>query len=150
MSASTAKHTNKAVKLSDSQTQSVGKYTDKDQLASSIKRQHETPNRVKLLKFHNNLKKGGLFESRIDPEDRDTYFNPQAVAEHASHIYRHCLSTEEATMPIANYMDYQKDIQVSMREILNDWLIEVHLKFNLLTETLYLTINLIDRFLCTT
>ena len=53
-------------------------------------------------------------------------------------------------MPIANYMDYQKDIQVSMREILNDWLIEVHLKFNLLPETLYLTINLIDRFLCTT
>ena len=26
------------------------------------------------------------------------------------------------------------------------WLIEVHLKFNLLPETLYITINLIDRF----
>ena len=50
-------------------------------------------------------------------------------------------------MPVPNYMDYQKDIHPSMREILNDWLIEVHLKFNLLPETLYLTINLIDRFL---
>jgi len=37
-----------------------------------------------------------------------------------------------------------------MREILCDWLIEVHLKFKLLPETLYLTVNLIDRFLSTT
>jgi G2/mitotic-specific cyclin-B, other len=34
-----------------------------------------------------------------------------------------------------------------MRAILIDWLIEVHLKFKLLPETLFLTINLIDRFL---
>ena len=34
-----------------------------------------------------------------------------------------------------------------MREILVDWLIEVHLKFKLLPETLYLTVNLIDRYL---
>ena len=49
-----------------------------------------------------------------------------------------------------NYMDYQKDINPSMREILTDWLIEVHLKFKLLPETLYLTLNLIDRYLSTT
>lgn len=34
-----------------------------------------------------------------------------------------------------------------MRAILIDWLVEVHLKFKLLQETLYLTVNLIDRFL---
>lgn len=34
-----------------------------------------------------------------------------------------------------------------MRAILIDWLIEVHLKFKLLPETLFLTINLIDRYL---
>ena len=53
-------------------------------------------------------------------------------------------------MPLANYMDYQKDINPSMREILTDWLIEVHQKFKLLPETLYLTISLIDRYLSTT
>ena len=37
-----------------------------------------------------------------------------------------------------------------MREILTDWLIEVHLKFKLLPETLFLTVNLIDRYLSTT
>lgn len=34
-----------------------------------------------------------------------------------------------------------------MRSILIDWLIDVHLKFKLLPETLFLTINLIDRYL---
>ncbi|CAN8305310.1 unnamed protein product [Cochlearia groenlandica] len=34
-----------------------------------------------------------------------------------------------------------------MRVILIDWLIEVHDKFDLMNETLYITVNLIDRFL---
>jgi len=34
-----------------------------------------------------------------------------------------------------------------MRSILIDWLVEVHLKFKLLPETLYLTVNIIDRYL---
>ncbi len=41
----------------------------------------------------------------------------------------------------------QNDINEKMRAILIDWLIEVHLKFKLLPETLFLTVNLIDRYL---
>ena len=44
-------------------------------------------------------------------------------------------------------MKNQTDINEKMRAILVDWLIEVHLKFKLLPETLFLTVNLIDRFL---
>jgi G2/mitotic-specific cyclin-B, other len=44
-------------------------------------------------------------------------------------------------------MSRQYDINSQMRAILIDWLVEVHLKFKLLPETLYLTINLIDRYL---
>jgi G2/mitotic-specific cyclin-B, other len=33
-----------------------------------------------------------------------------------------------------------------MRQILIGWLFEVHLKFKLLPETLFLTVNLIDRY----
>jgi len=54
----------------------VCKFTDKDQLQSSIKRHAETPNRVKILRFHNNLKQGGLFQQSVDLEDRDSYFDP--------------------------------------------------------------------------
>ena len=34
-----------------------------------------------------------------------------------------------------------------MRAILVDWLIQVHLRFRLLQETLYITISILDRFL---
>jgi hypothetical protein len=50
-------------------------------------------------------------------------------------------------MPDPNYMSKQKELQWKMRAILIDWLVEVHLKFRLLPETLFLTVNLIDRFL---
>lgn len=44
-------------------------------------------------------------------------------------------------------MEKQEDINEKMRAILIDWLVEVHLKFKLVPESLYLTINLIDRYL---
>lgn len=34
-----------------------------------------------------------------------------------------------------------------MRAILVDWIIKVHMKFKLLPETLFLTVNLVDRYL---
>src|SRR3569833_1886307 len=44
-------------------------------------------------------------------------------------------------------MEKQEDINEKMRSILVDWLVEVHLKFKLVPESLYLTVNLIDRYL---
>lgn len=45
------------------------------------------------------------------------------------------------------YMAKQPHINARMRAILVDWLVEVHYKFKCCPETLYLTVNLIDRFL---
>ena len=50
-------------------------------------------------------------------------------------------------LPNANYMDTQTEIQWSMRSVLMDWVIQVHTRFGLLPETLFLTVNYIDRFL---
>lgn len=44
-------------------------------------------------------------------------------------------------------MDAQPELNSMMRSILVDWIIEVHMKFRLLPETLYLCINIIDRYL---
>lgn len=44
-------------------------------------------------------------------------------------------------------MDIQTEIQWSMRSVLMDWLVQVHHRFALLPETLFLTVNYIDRFL---
>jgi hypothetical protein len=44
-------------------------------------------------------------------------------------------------------MAQQADINERMRSILVDWLVDVHLKFKLRTETLFLTVHIIDRYL---
>jgi cyclin B len=44
-------------------------------------------------------------------------------------------------------MESQSDINGKMRAILIDWLVEVHMKYKLRPETLFLTVNLIDRYL---
>lgn len=56
-------------------------------------------------------------------------------------------STQIKLLPNASYMDHQSEIQWSMRAILMDWLVQVHTRFNLLPETLFLCQNYVDRFL---
>ena len=53
-----------------------------------------TPDRIKIRRFHEKMKKGGVFESRVELVDRRKYFDPQYVAEHANHIYEHCIDVE--------------------------------------------------------
>ena len=44
-------------------------------------------------------------------------------------------------------MNDQQKIDETIRSTLVDWLIQIHYNFKLLTETLFLTINVVDRFL---
>ncbi|PQP95833.1 hypothetical protein Pyn_24399 [Prunus yedoensis var. nudiflora] len=68
------------------------------------------------------------------------------IVEYLDEIYQFYKLTEDENR-VHEYMALQPEINPKMRSILVDWLIEVHHKFELMPETLYLTINLIDRFL---
>lgn len=48
---------------------------------------------------------------------------------------------------VHDYIDMQPEINSKMRSILIDWLTDVHRKFELMPESLYLTINIVDRYL---
>lgn len=74
--------------------------------------------------------------------------NQLAVVDYIEDIYSFYRKTEVQSCVPADYMSRQSDINEKMRAILIDWLIEVHLKFKLMPETLFLTTNLIDRYLC--
>lgn len=50
-------------------------------------------------------------------------------------------------MPSPNYIDGQTEITWAMRVTLVDWLLQVHLRYHLLPETLWIAINIVDRFL---
>ncbi|KAI9459180.1 cyclin-like protein [Lactarius psammicola] len=80
----------------------------------------------------------------LDAEDAD---DPMMVSEYVNDIFEYLKVVEQTTLPNPNYMDSQKDLAWKMRGILTDWLIQVHMRFRLLPETLYLAINIIDRFL---
>ncbi|KAF2310201.1 hypothetical protein GH714_007191 [Hevea brasiliensis] len=73
--------------------------------------------------------------------------NPLTIVEYIGDLYTFYKKTERSSCAPPSYMAQQFDINERMRGILIDWLIEVHYKFELMDETLYLTVNLIDRFL---
>lgn len=73
--------------------------------------------------------------------------NVQEVVEYATEITNNFFRDEMSYLPSPNYMDTQTDINGRMRAILIDWMVEVHMKYRLRNETLYLTVNLIDRYL---
>jgi cyclin B len=83
----------------------------------------------------------------IDERDTD---DPLCVTSYVQDMYEHFRSKEIATSVRPVYMEDQQYINERMRSILVDWLVEVHLKFKLVPETLYLTINIIDRYLAKT
>lgn len=69
-----------------------------------------------------------------------------ASDEYLEDIMQHLRQMEDETLPDANLIDLQREIQWFMRPYLIDFLIEAHACFNLLPETLFLTVNLLDRY----
>ncbi|XP_052197068.1 G2/mitotic-specific cyclin-2-like [Diospyros lotus] len=88
-----------------------------------------------------------IFEDAILDIDNTNAKNPLAVADYVDDLYAYYRKMESCSCVSSNYMAQQFDISDRMRAILIDWLIEVHYKFELRDETLFLTVNLIDRFL---
>uniref|UniRef100_A0A2N9F4D0 B-like cyclin n=1 Tax=Fagus sylvatica TaxID=28930 RepID=A0A2N9F4D0_FAGSY len=84
-------------------------------------------------------------EQTIDIDAADAE-NELAAVEYIEDIYKFYKLVENESRP-HDYIDSQPEINESMRAILVDWMIDVHRKFELSPETLYLTINIIDRFL---
>ena len=80
----------------------------------------------------------------IDERDRA---NPLAVSEYAQDIYSHFRVQERTVSPRLGYMERQPQINEKMRSVLVDWLVSVQTQFKLKSETLYLTVNIIDRYL---
>lgn len=91
---------------------------------------------------------GRHVEAMTTPEDvEDECFDTSMVAEYGEEIFGYMRQQEIRMMPNPHYMNNQHEIQWSMRAVLMDWLVQVHHRFNLLPETLFLCVNYIDRFL---
>ncbi|KAL2529608.1 Cyclin-A3-2 [Forsythia ovata] len=76
--------------------------------------------------------------------------DPQMCGAYVSGIYEylHQMEMEAKRRPKVDYLEkVQKDVTANMRGILVDWLVEVAEEYKLLSDTLYLTVSYVDRFL---
>jgi len=80
----------------------------------------------------------------LDAEDAN---DPSMVSEYVNEIFDYMRELEKTTMPNPKYIDHQEKLTWKMRTVLIDWLIDIHNQFRLLPETLYLAVNIVDRFL---
>ncbi|XP_017671846.1 PREDICTED: cyclin-A1-like [Lepidothrix coronata] len=69
------------------------------------------------------------------------------VEDYAEDIHQYLREAELRFRPEPYYMKKQPDITTGMRAILVDWLVAVGEEYKLRTETLYLAVNFLDRFL---
>lgn len=72
---------------------------------------------------------------------------PGVIDEYAAEIYANLRKREGYYHVSEDYFDKQPSIRPKMRAVLVDWIVEVHQRFELEPQTLYLTVNYIDRFL---
>ncbi|KAF8523253.1 cyclin-like protein [Gautieria morchelliformis] len=79
-------------------------------------------------------------------DDVDEY-DTTLVSEYSDEIFEYMARLEEESMPGERYVDGQGEINWEMRQTLVDWLLQVHLRYRLLPETLWIAINIVDRFL---
>ena len=108
-------------------------YPNKNKNNSNFQKPNESINNTKIFDFE--------FESN---EEYVSF-----AGEYLNEIYTNLLLDEKEIniKPNMKYMNDQKDINVQMRAILIDWLIEVHYRFKLKNETLFQTVWIIDTYL---
>ncbi|GMF53307.1 unnamed protein product [Phytophthora fragariaefolia] len=74
-------------------------------------------------------------------------YSPGTVDEYACSIYENLRAREHRYHVTEDIFAKQQSVRPKMRAVLVDWLVEVHQRFELEAQTLYLTVNYIDRYL---
>lgn len=101
--------------------------------------------------IHNNnetsFKKSKTADYQWEDLDEEDFDDPLMVSEYVVEIFNYLYELEIKTLPMSDYLSKQTFINANMRDQLVDWMNEVHLKFRLLPETLFVAMNLMDRFL---
>ncbi|AET39476.1 cyclin family protein Ecym_4429 [Eremothecium cymbalariae DBVPG len=99
------------------------------------------PEELKKFKV---CEKGQEYEwEDLDAEDIN---DPFMVSEYVNDIFEYLHKLEIMTLPNRHDLFKHANIQQN-RDILVNWMVKIHNKFGLLPETLYLALNIMDRFL---
>ena len=115
--------------------------TEESQNSISTKGSSNNSSLASLSSSYNN----NIFIFKFNNKEEYIKYNGDYINESYSNLLQ-----EERTLkekPIYGYMKSQSDINIKMRAILVEWLIEMHDKFNFKPQTLFQTIWLVDTYL---
>lgn len=141
-------------------TRSKQKLIDKENIGAAINFKNPQPGSRRLLfKEIRNTDQQTKFNGKIqievptkisqpsnsDPKPVKT--NTQLAEPYQHSILEYLKSRQYFYIVDKDYMGKQKDLNNRMRSILIDWLVDVSFKFKLLPQTLFMTVNLLDRYL---
>ena len=104
-----------------------------------------------IITTKNDTNEFNISQEKIIYFDTTHITNVQIPKDYINVIYYNLLIEENNDLiskPVHTYMKKQSEINVHMRSILVDWIIDVHHKFGFTDETLFMTILIIDRY-CT-
>lgn len=103
--------------------------------------------KLKYCEGEEKEKTARLKEVDWDDLDAEDVNDPFMVSEYVNSIFDYLYHLEVVTLPRKEDLYKHRNIRQN-RDILVNWLVKIHNKFGLLPETLYLAINIMDRFLC--
>ncbi|CCF55976.1 hypothetical protein KAFR_0A05410 [Kazachstania africana CBS 2517] len=120
----------------------------KDSGSSSFEQKTSPPNFENETTSYEQMSRNEVHAwNDLDSDEKDDIC---MVTEYTDDIFQHLYEREQQTLPSHNYLTDTNSpsyLRPSVRAVLVDWLVEVHEKFSCFPETLYLAINLMDRFL---
>ena len=89
------------------------------------------------------------YKKKLDVWDVFQLRNPQSVIEFVPEIFENIRKEEKSHLYPSNFLnrDFQNEITDRYRQYLVDWLAELHYKFEMWPETLYVTVGIIDKTL---
>jgi hypothetical protein len=121
-------------------------------VSSSDDDNHDEENLIQLDEDDEELNEDALLQAftfpskdviDIDEEDKD---NTQLCADYVKDIYYYLNALEKKYRVSPTFLE-RKIVSAKMRSILIDWLIKVHMQFDWLNETLYLSVQIVDAYL---
>eukprot|EP01059_Diplonema_ambulator_P025256 TRINITY_DN42282_c0_g1_i1.p1 TRINITY_DN42282_c0_g1~~TRINITY_DN42282_c0_g1_i1.p1 ORF type:complete len:331 (+),score=120.83 TRINITY_DN42282_c0_g1_i1:50-1042(+) len=93
----------------------------------------------------------GAISPRLENKEKvEPVANPRTDMEardYVDDIMEHYMKTESLLLPPTTYMSTQPELTPEMRAVCLDWIIECAARFKMAPETLFLTANVLDRFL---
>ncbi|GFQ01533.1 putative cyclin-a3-1 [Phtheirospermum japonicum] len=130
----------KRVVLCEIQNVLTSKNQDLDENENTTKRKRNEKKENSDVEEANSAKEGNRYLSS-DPQMCETYVSD-------IYEYLHNMEMEAKRRPLSDYLEkIQKDVTANMRGVLIDWLVEVAEEYKLHSDTLYLTVSYMDRFL---